>query len=711
MKKKLLKVVNTQDAENKISSSFVVEANALKDQGEGKILFTKPIPLTDTSEQWNGTKYDVKTMDISGWNLLLTADHIDKIQNILGKVIGLKKVGNNRVTIDGIEFAVKRNPLSDFAYHMMLDGMLTDFSIETVGPWPNDDGIYENSKLVGCSVVVQGNNKQAHVNEIALDTIKRGKENGLDVASFANAMKLPIDKENQVSDNNVDMKFKTVQNSRGFAIVFKYKNSANAEVEVTLQPKQSIEVIDNDANKEVENQITAAEEPKADAAENKGGDQPQGAGHESGEEKAVSSKEIADIVTNALKPLQEKIEKFEKGEFDNNVQEPQFTRVNSSAVSNQLGGLDWKERHNEQVLQAWNWLKAGNSDAARKLNEINKFNFEAMQKAGKVPSRNPVTKNAITIADFGNFVISPELLTEIEGFRSNFKAFLGKFDFKDTLSLDMAWLSRNGDINMQEVEFCDDDDDGNLKPISEYSATINQSRLNEIAAVTPVCNASTRFLAADLLGDVAEGYRNDWDRKKAQLVVARLQQAVNSTGKTVHYNTGSAGLGANVNALQSFIAVGGQMQQDVMGGFFVLSNASYWELMSRQAAAGINTDTGFKIFTQGPDGTALMFGAPYTIAPNELLPKLGSNETRTFIVGGVSVVITSAVFFVDPSTFTGRTSGGLQYDLSTEAAYEVNGEVRSSFQRNELVLRGSGFRGGAVKDPDQVVGLEAVNLS
>ena len=404
-----------------------------------------------------------------------------------------------------------------------------------------------------------------------------------------------------------------------------------------------------------------------------------------------------------MKPLQDELAEAKKNAFDKSAEEPQFHKVNSTKVNSELSGMDWRERHGVQIAQAWEYLKAGNDAAGRKLNEVNKFHIEELKKAGKV-------SNSVTISDFGNFVISPELLTEIEGFRSDFGPLLSKLNFRDTLSLQMAWLSRNGDINMQEVEMCDDGEDGNLKPISEYSAQIHTSNLHELAAVTPVCNAATRFLAADLLGDVAEGYRNDFDRKKAQLFIARLQQAVNSTGLVKHYNTGTSGLGANVNALQSFMDVGAGMQEDVMGGYFILSQASYWEMMKRQAAAGVNTDSGFRIFTTGENGP-LMFGSRYIVVPNELLPKLGSNQTKSFVVEGVTVTITSAVFYVDLSTFSGRTSGGLNYDLSTEAAYEENGTVKSAFQRNELVLRGSFFRGGAVRDPNKVVGLEAVNLS
>ena len=676
--KKLLRVNNAQDTENKITSKFSVEVNSIQDKGEGVVMFSKPVTITDTSEQWNGTKYDLDTFDISGWNLLLTADHSSSIQKVLGKVIGLEKVGSKKVTISGIDFAVKENSLALFAYNMMLAGYLTDFSIETIGPWPDDDRIYHDSKLVGCSVVVAGNNKQAHVNEIAMQSMEKAKENGLDIHSIEEFVNLPIDNKNIIIDNNNQSMYKTIVNSKPFAVSLKFKNAAGNEIEITLAPGQSVDV-SADQEAALNAVIANAVEPKK-------------------EEPKTQSVDVAEIVKNAVAPLVAKITELEQKTFDNSASEPQFTRVNTAVINSELAALDYHELHGKQINLAWDYLKSGNDAAGKKLNEINKFNMESLKKAGKV-------KNSVTISDFGNFVISPELLTEIEGFRSNFKTLLDKVPFKDTLSLQMAWLNRSGDINMQEVEMCDDGADGNLKPVSEYEATLSTSNLHELAAVTPVCNAATRFLAADLLGDVAQGYRTDFDRKKAQLFVARMQQAVNSSGLTKVYATTS-----DVNALKSFMDVGAAMQQDIMGGVFILSQASYWEMMKRQMGAGIGNVDGFKIFTTG-DAGPLLLGSPYIVVPNELLPTLNTAETRVFVIEGSNVTITQAVFYVDVSTFSGRTSGGLRYDLSTEAAYEVSSVVKSAFQRNELVLRGSFFRGGAIRDEDKVVGLASPGVS
>lgn len=660
-------------------SKFSIAENSVKDKGDGLVTFNKPVALTDTSEQWNGTKYDLKTMDISGWNQLLTADHVDKVVQIVGKVIGLKKVANNRVTIDGIQFAMK-NALGALSYNLMTDPngpFLTDFSIETVGPWPDDDGIYMNSKLVGCSVVVAGNNKNAHINEIALNTIREAEQNGVDTSPITELLKLPIDTEKNKSNNDLDM-FKTIKNTRDFAVTLKFKNAAGDEIEKTLNANETIDV---SAEQEVALNLIIAnavapvkkEEVKETKVEN-----------------GITADALTQAIQAAMKPLQDELAELKTA--NNSVAEPQFHKALNIQRTNELTAMDANERGQKQIQAALDMLVRKDPTGVTRLNEINKFHLEELKKAKKVA-------NSLTISDFGNFVISPELLGEIEGFRSDFSALMGKLPSKDTLSLQMAWLKRNGDVNMQEVEFCDDGNDGNLKPVSEYDAEFNLSNLKEVAAVTPVCNAATRFLAADLLGDVAAGYRVDYDRKKAQLFVARMQQAVNETGNSVAYDTTS-----DTHALQSFIGVAAEMQQDVMGGYYILSQKSYWQLMSRQLAAGINTEKGFGLFTNGDMGP-LLLGSPYIIVPNELLPTLNTAETRTFIVEGVSVTINQAVFFVDLTTYSGRTSGGLNYDLSTEAAYEVGDVVKSSYQRNELLLRGSFFRGGAIRNVDKVVGL------
>ena len=648
----------------KVKNNFSIVANSVTDKGEGRIEFKKPLTITDDTEQRNGTRYDIPSMDLVEYNNDLTVNHSMNVEDIIGSTFGIKKVANHRVTIDGIQFATKENAKAIFVYNMILGGYIKDFSIETIGPWPDDDGIYHDSKLIGLSVVVKGNNKSATINQVVKNSIDDAEKIGLNTESIK---KEYLDIDNiQKKCNKLIMKKIKITNNRSFNITVSYVKKNGEKVEKELAPNSYIMVAKN-YSVEVENQIKNAVEPKTNSVE--------------------------EAVKNAVAPLMSKITDLEKKVETNSVAEPKFQ---IKSVENEIKGMGYRERHGKQINYAWDMLKNNNAEAAKKLADINKFNMEELQKAG-------IVDNTVTIAGFGNFVISPELIKEIEGHRSDYSALLSKLDYRETLSLQMAWLKRSGDISMSEVEMCDDGLNGNLKPISEYSAEIQTSNLHELAAVTPVCNAATRFLAADLLGDVAAGYRNDYDRKRAQLFIARLQQAVDSTGNVATYSTTT-----DVNALKSWVDMVASISDNINSGTFILSNKSRWELIKRAIGSGISGDI-LGIVKSGDLSPIL--GAPAIIVPNDLLPTLNTAETKTFTVDKTAVSITHGIFYTELSTFTGRTSGGLTYDLSTDAAYEENATVKSAFQRNELVLRGSFFRGGAIKDEDKVAALGAPGLS
>lgn len=420
------------------------------------------------------------------------------------------------------------------------------------------------------------------------------------------------------------------------------------------------------------------------------------------EKKEDTAKVINDAVISAVNalvnPMVEQIKGLEQKILDNSAKEPEFTKSKETPaiLKNKYSDMNYLERHGKQISHAWNALKGGSSSAMKELQNINEVNLQALQEKG-------IVRNSLTLADFGNFVISPELLSDIEGHRSDFSGLLDKSEWKETLSTQMSFLRRSGDIEMSEVELCDDGLDGNLKPVDEYSASIVTKDLHELAAVTPVCNAATRFAAVDILGDVAAGYRNDYDRKRAQLIIALMQQAVNTTGNVATYSTTS-----DTNALKSWVDTIASVSEEIMSGVWIMSHKSRWELVKRVIGAGIS----------GPLASAVqsgnlepVLGAPVIIVPNELMPTLNTAETKSFTVNGTAVTINRAIFYADLSTFTGRTSGGLQYDLSTDASYEVNGTVYSAFQRNELVLRGSFFRNGAIKNENKIAALGAPGIS
>lgn len=668
------KVLNSEDKTKANTIALHIQENAIKDAGDGDIEFTGGLTITDETTQHNGTRYDISSMNIDEFRGKVTVDHDDSVEKIVATAKGVKK-GKKRVYLEGLKFAIQDSALARFVYNMMKGGFITDFSIETMGPWPDDEGIYYNSNLVGLSIVTVGNNKSATIN-IAKNTIEQAKKDGLDTSlvesQYLNAREADSSSKNQENE----MKFITIKNSRSFAVTLTFKNAAGADTELTLKANATVDVPEAEATS-VQNQIDSAEVPV--------------------EAKKEETVDVATAVTNAVAPLMEKMAAMEKQIFDNGAEEPKFSKGKSARSEDaKLKDTNYMDRHELQINAIIDLKKGYNPESAQMLQAVNKYHRDELVASGKV-------SNAVTLADFGNFVISPELLTDIEGFRSDFSAILGATQWRETLSLQMAWLKRSGDINMQSVEMCDDGANGNLKPISDYGATMETADLEELAAVTPVCNAATRFLAVDLLADVAQGYRTDYDRKRAQALIVRLQQAVNETGNQVAYNKTS-----NVTALVSWIQSMALMQEEIMNGTFIFNQQTYGELLGASVAAGISGPLATN-FTTGSQGQ--IAGRPYIIVPNELMPSLNTNQTKSFTVDGSAVTIREGVFYADLGKFKGRVSGGLKYDLSTEAAYEESGTVKSAFQRNEVVLRGSFFRGAAFTDPDMVVGMVAAGIS
>lgn len=126
------------------------------------VLFSEPLYIVGTrARQWNGTIYDLKTTDISQWDGTITADHSDRLQDVIGKAISLQK-REDGITISGIKYAIKENPLAVLAKNLLLGGFATGFSCETIGPDPDEDGVWHNHALCGLSQVSHPNDKLAY---------------------------------------------------------------------------------------------------------------------------------------------------------------------------------------------------------------------------------------------------------------------------------------------------------------------------------------------------------------------------------------------------------------------------------------------------------------------------------------------------------------------------------------------------------------------
>ena len=128
----------------------------------------------------------------------------------------------------------------------------------------------------------------------------------------------------------------------------------------------------------------------------------------------VDANAITEAVKAAMAPLAEQVAKLEQNAFDKNVEEPAFKKdANGIKSKNGFDAMDWRERHALQINSAWDVLKRHDSSAAETLNKINEANLNDLKKEG-------VVSNALSITDFGNFVISRELLSEIEGCRNDY---------------------------------------------------------------------------------------------------------------------------------------------------------------------------------------------------------------------------------------------------------------------------------------------------
>lgn len=734
---------------NIVKNQVEVTRNSYQDEGEGIVSFPNGLCISDNNVQRNGTRYDIDTLDISKYQGQLTADHEDKLKNIIGRVEGVSKK-DGRLTVNKIVYAVKQNPYARLAYDLLVGGFSNAFSTETVGPSANDvDGTLYNHELVGLSQVVCPNNYSAVINTVR-NSLEKAKNDGLDITGIEQELLLNNEDEKMENDTTETIKEEIVETTEVVEAPEttettetteaeeieavenkaskkeeedKTEEKADAEVEVEIAEEKAddkeetpIEEIvaesedeekkkKNEVEEEVENEISdeqvnelfekldsltelvtrvAGEEPKVEGVEeiveddlNETTDKTENNLTE--ETQTMDKEEIQNAVAEAI-----------KGYFANTVkaEAPEFKKDENSA---KMADLSWKERYNKQVNAAWEAFRAGSIEARKTLNEINEVNLNALKEAG-------IAKNSMTIASMGNFVIPPEMYREIIGKRTDYSAIIDATDWKETDSLEFAWLKRNGDIDMKNVAMCDDGENGNLKPISEYTAEPVTGKLEEMAAVTVVCNAATRFFAVDLLADVAAGYRNDYDRKRAQLVIAKLEEAVKESGQSVAYAPST-----DTEAMVAWLQAIAEISDSSVNGTLVFNNKTFAQLKAHALEAGVNGPLSH-IFTDGEQPQ--IFGTRYIVVPNDLMPTIESDDAVAFIVEGKSVPITHAVFYADLSEFVGYTSGGLQYDVATEASYEINGAVRSAYQRNELVLRGSFFRGGAVKDVTRVSGIK-----
>lgn len=162
-----------------------IQVTNAREEDNGTISFAEPLAITDDSRQWNNTRYDIASLDINQYDGTVTADHGQKLSDVIGKVTNLRKEGN-KVLIDGIKFAIKENPLAVLAKNLMKGGFVTGVSIETIGEDPDESLTWKNHALCGLSVVAHPNNKNAYA--VISNSVKEAQALGLKTDAILNAL-------------------------------------------------------------------------------------------------------------------------------------------------------------------------------------------------------------------------------------------------------------------------------------------------------------------------------------------------------------------------------------------------------------------------------------------------------------------------------------------------------------------------------------------
>jgi len=773
---------------NDVSNKFV---NSFFDRGDGVVEFPNGLVITDDSVMWSGTKYDIESLNIDEYPGQLTLDHFDSIGGdyLIGKVEGVHKQGN-KVVVDRIRYAINASENAKRAYELLKGGFSNAFSIETIGPWADEEtNTMYNHKLVGLSQVVMGNNKHAVANSIKPITHQTGEyetedketcsaihevrvendveaqvEEGVEVtkpaeakaeteveatealevlendlaAETCNEAETPAEeveeeaKDAEETEPSTDDDEEVVEKSEEEATEVENSAEEATEEAKTEEPAEKpaeeaeaepaeAEKVENEAEPEaetetkeeapaeteVENEATESEEAVADDTDEATEEEP--AEEEAQEETNINNKveEIEMTKEEISKLINEAIKNFADAQVAPAAEEPAVEEAPAEEVDNKYS----LEKHANLIMRA---LKTKSALDYEALARVNNANLDALKAAGKV-------SNSMTIEDWGNFVLPPEMYDRLIGKRTDYSAILEATDWRETDRLEFAWLTRNGDIEMTNTAMCEarpatDPDTSNLKPISEYGATRHIEQMEHLAAITPVCSAATKYLAVDLIADAIAGYRNNYDKKKAELVIAKLQEAVNISDNKVAFDATAT----YDTKLKTFIDTLAKLSDATSTGTFVFTEKTLLKIMEyvtpRESALGD------RAFDAGKDGIKRVFGTPYIVVPNSLMPSLEDDAANNPVISYIpvdsastapqNIEITSTVFYGDLSLFTGYTSGGLQFDMSEQVAYELpNGTVRSAFQRDEIVLRGYFYRGGAYRYPEAMAAIvnEAVS--
>jgi len=655
------------------------------------IFFDGKQEITNGRIQKDGSYYDIESLNIEDYNGKIYSDHSYDWRDVLGFAIGLlKDTINNRVTIDGIRFSQK-NPLSLLARDMLVEGLL-EFSTGTLG-YTEDGGRRANHRLFDISLVGLGNNDSTITDNpmTKVNLIELATTNGFDIKKY-----------NLKKEGSIKMKY-IVFNNNSFSTKFSYTNEVGEVVNVELKEGEEVEVPNEDIQKEAQKMVDEAVENKK----------------ESDKEKSFNNfarKDEIEALTNQINELKKNMNipvKPSVGDYEdtNNLGKGTINimkdKIKNMKAGNRLHRLIELERNGHK-----------HNDEYR---EINDFNKEEL-----------IAKNAMTDdeSSVGGLIPPYELLQRIEQSQTKYDGFLSKFVFQDS-GLSYGWNLGIGNIDFNPIGYCDPSNQ------SEFETALQNRTQERLSAHTVICDKVSRFSPVNIVNIVASRYQSAYKRALAMFALAEMQVAVDA--RVVGLNR-VAGIDIAPDANGSLVyPITDQKQQasrllqlftgladTVVGGVYVMNAQTAAKLILdlNLNAAGILSSAG-TVTVNDYNRLGVALGGEIVIVPNEIMPTLGKNDTRTVVrtaEGGGNVTISQAIFYLEPNNFYGVTNGALKFDIDSFGSYEVTvqktvtgggggtvtvTETRSAKQRGETVLFGEMYRGGGILDFRQVGGIRS----
>lgn len=654
-----------------ITNRFVssLDSGKITDNGNGNLTFNNGLVLNSGQPMRDGLRYDIESLDLDDYNGKLFASHeYDNLSSMLGVLEGIEK-RDGQLVANGVQFAMS-NPQGELAYEMTKEGFIDEVSIGTMGFPANEEGVYENHSVYETSLVLVPNDPRAVVNSPLMVAVA----NGMDISPFMDTQKAP----EKVTNNSKD-KEKTVTKDKTV------KN--DAPVDAPAEEAPATPAVDTPS---VEEQVNSAVE------------------------KALSKfAETIEASTHAGPTVE------------------RTTDVAPSVVStrktDEIKNMTDNDRLREQIIiTSKRQITSADAD---KLQAINEFHVEQTLKSDKIDDMfkqsiggggGRFLNNPHTTTDELSGIVAPatvvegmyDVVTAYDGINSMFgytptSSVLHEYKFLSA-KMQLAWLASKED----------DGADGNLKPLTGTDIGKQIRQMEEYAGVAIFSDYSLQSGTVNLVAELARKARESEARVLAELTIGTIESAIETrvAGATVDgFVVAADAAGSVANALtaatekekaQSLVDYVNTNNGDLVNGVMIMSKHSAGTL---RVQLGLTANQALDRGELGEDPVlSRIFGHTVITVPNDLMPLINSGATTTVGTPTGNVTVDHSVFFLERENWDGKQfMGGSQFDSSDTAAYEIGGNTKSAFMRDETVVRVYGYAAAHVKDFRYVTGLQA----